>query len=235
MKDFNRLLDDKQTDPLEADLLRLARKEGPSAESRRRILAGLGAAAAVGTVSRPSAGAYQVAAPRATLKWTGAGIVAVGTGVAALLWLGSQQPAASRKLVKSTKILAPERPHPAALTSASNAADSQPAPLPAPPQVLDKAARSVAQPAPSLAEEVAAIRSAKRALAAGDAAQALRELQAYQAHFPRGRLAQEAQVVRIEALLKLGNRAAANAAADRFLSAHPDSPYAARVHTLIGR
>jgi outer membrane protein assembly factor BamD (BamD/ComL family) len=89
--------------------------------------------------------------------------------------------------------------------------------------------------APSLAEEVAAIKSAKGALASGNAAQALRELDAYKLHFPRGRLAQEATVVRIEALIGSGNQAAASTVADHFLAAHPDSPYSARVRTLIGR
>jgi outer membrane protein assembly factor BamD (BamD/ComL family) len=91
-----------------------------------------------------------------------------------------------------------------------------------------------AAPAPSLAEEVAAIKAAKSALLAGNASDALHQLDAYRAHFPHGRLTQEASVVRIEALLKAGKRDAASAAGDRFLAAHADSPYAARVHTLIG-
>ncbi|MEP7050257.1 MAG: outer membrane protein assembly factor BamD [Pseudomonadota bacterium] len=237
MKDFNRLLDDAQTDPLEAEILRLARVEAPSTESRRRILAGLGTSAAVGTVSRSSAGADKVGRAGAALKWACAGIVAVGAS-AAVLWLA--QPAARPRLVTSTPMVAPLPPRPSAPASASNAPDSLPAPPPTLPKPADRAARSLAprslaQPGPSLAEEVAVIRSAKQALAAGDAAQALHELHVYQAHFPGGRLAQEANIVRIEALLKSGNRAAADAAADRFLAAHPDSPYAPRVHTLIGR
>jgi hypothetical protein len=44
----------------------------------------------------------------------------------------------------------------------------------------------------------------------------------------------EASVLRIEALAKTGDRAAAKRAADAFLRANPASPYAARVQSLVG-
>ena len=43
MSEFKRLLDDPATDALEADVLRLARSEGPSASARAKILAAVGA------------------------------------------------------------------------------------------------------------------------------------------------------------------------------------------------
>jgi hypothetical protein len=243
MKDLNRLLDEPGADALEVDLLRLARGEGPSAESRRRILAGLGVGLVAGTISAPSDAAQHAtsrAASSAAVKWSVASLVAIGASVVAFL---SLQPKASAPLAP----LAPV----SSTASEAPVATSQPAAAPAPasgdlvpvtkvedlPTLADgsgsDAPKSVG--GPSLAEEVAAIKSAKGALASGNAAQASRELDAYKLHFPRGRLSQEATVVRIEALIDSGNQAAAGTVADRFLAAHPDSPYSARIRTLVGR
>lgn len=250
MKDLNRLLDEPGTDPLEANLLRLARGEGPSSESRRRILAGLGMTAAAGTLAVSSTAASSVAqgsgagASSAALKWGVAGVMAVGVSVAAFVGLRSDPPPANlpKRAPVSSPFAAPP-PAPAAAPATGAASQDSIANVPVTkledlPTLAGDAtsdgAKSAA-PAPSLADEVAAIKQAKVALASGDAAQALRELDNYRARFPRGRLAQEASVVRIESLLKAGNEAAANSAADRFLSANGDSPYAARVRSLVGR
>ena len=242
MKDLSRLLDEQGTDPLEADLLRLARSEGPSGESRRRILAGLGVAVAAGTVSQSSAAASKGAASvasRSALKWGIFGSVLVGAAAVALLVTRHPAPKASPSPANPAVATALPAPVPSpALAAPAATADSTPVTkLEDLPTLPDSSATDAARAAaaPSLADEVAAIKSAKGALAAGNAAQSLRELDAYKTHFPHGRLAQEASVVRIEALLKSGNQAAANTLADRFLAAHADSPYAARVHTLIGR
>ena len=45
MSEFKRLLEDPSTDELEADLLRFARNEGPSTNTRAKILAAVGAGA----------------------------------------------------------------------------------------------------------------------------------------------------------------------------------------------
>ena len=237
MKDLNRLLDEPGTDPLEANLLRLARSEGPSGESRRRILAGLGAGIAAGTLAEPSSAA-QTATSTATgstaVKWGIAGVVAVGASVVAFL---SLQPKAPSALVASpAAVTAAPVSAPAAAPANTDAASATPVTkLEDLPTLADATDASKNTAAPSLADEVAAIRSAKGALASGNAAQALRELDAYKAHFPHGRLAQEATVVRIEALFNSGNPTAAGAIADRFLAAHADSPYSARVRSLTGR
>ena len=237
MKDLNRLLDEPGTDPLEANLLRVARSEGPSGESRRRILAGLGVGIAAGTLAEPS-GAAQTAtgstAGSAAVKWGIAGVVAVGASVVAFLAL---HPNAPRAVVLPPAVVAapatqavaaaPANTDPASATPVTKLEDL--------PTLADGTDASKNVAAPSLADEVAAIRSAKGALASGNAAQALRELDAYKMHFPHGRLAQEATVVRIEALINSGNQAAAGSIADRFLAAHADSPYSARVRSLTGR
>ena len=239
MKDLSRLLDEPGTDPLEANLLRLARNEGPSGESRRRILTGLGVGVAAATISGAS-GASDAAQAKVggalsagAVRWGIAGVVAVGASVIAFL---SLRPSAPTPLV-STHLEASQAPVPVAPVPAVTDAVAVPVTkledLPLADGTETDAPKG--SPAPSLADEVAAIRSAKSALASGNPAQALHELDAYKARFPNGRLAQEATVVRIEALNNAGNRAAAGAMADRFLAAHADSPYAARVRSLTGR
>jgi hypothetical protein len=44
----------------------------------------------------------------------------------------------------------------------------------------------------------------------------------------------EATVLRVEALARAGDMAAARRTGDAFLASHPQSPYAARVRSLIG-
>lgn len=243
MKDLNRLLDEQGTDPLEVSLLRLARGEGPSGDSRRRILAGLGVGVAAGTfaTSATAARSSSAVASSAAMKWGVTGVVAVGVSVAAFVGLRSEPPSApvgNRAPVSRPANPIPEPP------AASPAAPSPESIATVPVTKLEDlptldapadSPKGAGAPAASLADEVAAIKSAKVALASGNAGLALHELDAYRARFPRGRLAQEASVVRIEALLKSGNAAAASSAADRFLSANADSPYAARVRSLLGR
>jgi len=85
-----------------------------------------------------------------------------------------------------------------------------------------------------LGEQVASVDRARSALAGGDAAEAIRLVDDYDARFPGGALAQEATTLRIEALLKEGRSVDAAQVADRFLSAHPTSPYAAKLRRLLG-
>jgi len=236
MKDLNRLLEEPGADALEVDLLRLARSEGPSAESRRRILAGLGVGVAAGTLSAPSDAAQNMpsnAASSAAVKWGFASVVAVGAAVVAFL---SLQPKAPSNVVPPRVSAAAPQATPPVATASTSGELVPVTKVEDLPKLPDSAGADAPKSAstPSLADEVAAIKSAKSTLASGNAVQALRELDAYRSHFPHGRLGQEATVVRIEALLRSGNQAAASAIADRFLSAHPDSPYSARVRTLVG-
>jgi hypothetical protein len=45
---------------------------------------------------------------------------------------------------------------------------------------------------------------------------------------------QEASILRVEALVEVGDRSAAERAADEFLRKNPTTPYAARVRSLVG-
>lgn len=86
----------------------------------------------------------------------------------------------------------------------------------------------------SMPSELAALQQARAALGAGDPARALSMLDAYVTRFPHGVMAQEAAVLRIEALVRAGDRPAAQRAADAYLAAHPQSPYLDRIRSLLG-
>ncbi len=90
-----------------------------------------------------------------------------------------------------------------------------------------------APPPPDLQAEVSALGKARAALGQHDGPAALEQLDAYAIAFPKGLLADEATVLRIDALELRGEPAAAAALGRRYLSAHPTSPYGARVRTVI--
>jgi outer membrane protein assembly factor BamD (BamD/ComL family) len=74
---------------------------------------------------------------------------------------------------------------------------------------------------------------ARAAMNAGELSRALSILDGYIDRFPHGAMAPEAAVLRIETLLKAGDRAAATRFANAFLAIAPHSPYAARVQSLL--
>jgi hypothetical protein len=86
---------------------------------------------------------------------------------------------------------------------------------------------------PSLVEEVGSLDRARAALASGDPREALSRLARHEQRFPSGALEPEAVVLRVRALVQLGQQAEAHALAGRFLAAQPNSPQAARLRALI--
>ncbi|HVJ21881.1 MAG TPA: hypothetical protein VM686_41035 [Polyangiaceae bacterium] len=239
MSEFKRLVEDPSTDELEADLLRFARNEGPSANARAKILAAVGA----GVVTASTHGSNALAstestslAPAAAKSSSLAKWLLVGTSVLvpAGIWL-----AVSRGN-DATQPLQPNQ-----VVTAPVAAPTQEAPKPVSPEpevtkledlpVLQGGSQPGAAPAPSLADEVKAIQRAKAALSGGNPSGAIKELDAYRETFPRGRLSQEATVLRIEALAASGNQAAAQKLGEQFLKNNEKSPYAARVKSVLGK
>jgi outer membrane protein assembly factor BamD (BamD/ComL family) len=82
--------------------------------------------------------------------------------------------------------------------------------------------------------ELAALEQARSALATGEAARALSILDAYASDYPRGSMAPEATVLRVEALVRAGDLPAARRVGTAFLATSPGSAYAPRVRSLIG-
>jgi outer membrane protein assembly factor BamD (BamD/ComL family) len=86
-----------------------------------------------------------------------------------------------------------------------------------------------------LAAEVSALDQVRRRLLQKDAAGALASLREYRSRFPSGRLASEAAVLRIQALVESDRRAAALELGTKFMESRPDDPLADRVRALLGR
>jgi hypothetical protein len=231
MSEPKRLLEEN-TDEFENELLRSVRADVMTDRNRQRILAGIGLAGAglTATTAAASTGAAVKAGffkgvSAATVKW-----IAI-CSVAALVPTGVYV-ARSHRTVSLASVPAATAPDtaPAARTApietaapvVETAPETKPAPI-----------VQAAQPASSssLADEVAALEVARAALRAHDPNGAVAALDRYKSRFPAGKLAPEATVVRIEALNQRGDHAAAAALGDRFLAAHPNSPYADRVRS----
>jgi hypothetical protein len=85
----------------------------------------------------------------------------------------------------------------------------------------------------TLHAELGTIEKARAALRSGDTRRALGLLDRYEALFPLGAMAPEAAVLRVEVLVKGGDRLGAKRVADAFLANNPESPYAPRIQWLL--
>jgi len=233
----------------ERELLRSWQREQPSSAARQATLALMGGAAPTGVAAGLKAATSSMAPKAATFgaaalgKWAivGASVVALATAgtVYSVRSSSTSAPAAMTGAPPLAALLpvaapVPQLPPP---TTASAEAPTAPAPLLPTAAKTPPAAPPALEPprALGLGQEVAALDRARDALAAGNAAGALRQVDEYESQFPRGALAQEATALRIEALLQQGNRDAAVRLADRFLASNPKSPHAARIRLLVQR
>jgi len=243
MSDPQRLLEDGGED-LGRALLRSARADRPSPRARQRALQAMGVGGAIATASVTASGASAATTGAASLlKWIGGGVVSGILAVGGAHY--AQQPAAPPPpRVKAVQ------PHASAgVTAATRAARPAPAteepapateapspepPSPAAPTRPTAPLAAAPKPATSaLAEEVRLLDRAREAIAGGDADAALDALARRDQRFGGGALGPEATVLRIEARLQQGDRAGAARLARGFLAAHPQSPLAARVRTLL--
>jgi hypothetical protein len=217
------------------------RVDAMSDRNRQRVLAGIGLATAGLTASTAAASTSATSAvvkaglykgvSAATVKWIAiCSVAALGpTGV----WVARSQRTVSMASVPAAAAPAilpaarPSEPPGAPVDTALPADEVSEAKTAPAPQIAQPAA------ATTLADEVAALQIARTALAAHDPSGAIVALDRYKSRFPSGKLGPEATVLRIDALNQRGDRAAAAALGDRFLSAHPRSPYADRVRSIL--
>jgi hypothetical protein len=89
-------------------------------------------------------------------------------------------------------------------------------------------------PPPSPERELVLLQRSQSALDR-DPGAALALAEEHARDYPQGVFAQEREILAIEALLKLRQRPAALARADRFLQRHPESPHSTRVRALLER
>jgi len=240
MNDPKRLLDGGGgASARERDVLRAGRAEGPTPREKQALWTAIAAQSALAI---PAASAQNAASAGAGVGATSAGgaslavksalvAIALGGGVfaTARAWPPASPPPptiveTSRPPPPPSAILPPIEAPPAPRAAPARAARPQ--------LTHDLPAR---EPAPSrLAAEGRAVVEAKRALRAGDAASALRLLEAAGRTFPDGALGQEREALAIEALDRAGQREAARARAHAFLRAYPTSPHATNVRRFAG-
>jgi hypothetical protein len=244
MSEPQRLLQEEQGgDELTRSLLRSARDDAPAPHARQKTMIALGLAGGVGatvtaaTATSTAATLAKGSASVALLKWIGVGVLGGVVTVGAVAVVQSRNSAAP-SVAPSVKTAANPAPiEPAPIQTAAPAAEPAPsaAPIEEPAAKPAEAPKASAKPAEktSLADEVAALDVARVALASGNAAAALRALDDHDRRFPGGALGPEATVMRIEALALRGDRASAARLGRAFLDAHPRSPHASRIRTLL--
>jgi hypothetical protein len=216
------------SDPL-VRALRASAGEGPGSERLASIGRGLEQAMLQG------AGASSVAAPRAS--GGAAKVLAPLLVLGGVAWLLSSAPAAVPVAAPVPRAAVPAV---VALPPSVSAAPASPgvAPLPAvaPRPAPWERATAVSRPTVPVEppDELTLLRAAQAQLASGPAL-ALETLAEHQHHFPRGALAQEREVLVVDALLSLGRLAEARVRADALQLAFPETPHRRRVQRLFER
>jgi hypothetical protein len=242
MSGLERLVAGQATD-FERQLLGAWDKRQPSSEAKGKVLAlagaGLGAVALGSATAAAAKGATTSIAPKAVLgwsaavmKWVAVGLVGATATAGAIAYVrGPSRAPVDGAEVTPTPAAVPARPVAAAAATAEPATTIELGPDTAP--VARAKSPPSARPS-TLDEEVATIDQARRAVASGDATEALQIVGAYDARYPGGSLTQESTEIRIEALLLKGNRPAAERLAGKFVASHPSSPYVHRIRALLG-
>lgn len=230
--------------PFEIELLLAGRRDAVAPGSEAQILSELGVGA--GAAVAGSAGASVVPSGIKLVGSTAKGLsptAAIGVAVSAVgvvaagvvaLWVGVGSFAPEAQPAPKPQPPAQAVEHTVALPEPVEQAHVEPVGVePVQPVAPPKSAPPVRVSRDPLAAELAAIDEARRALSGGDPALALRMLDDHARRFRRPRLAAEATVLRIEALVKKGDTSAATRLGNRFLARQPNGPYERRVRSLI--
>lgn len=247
-------LQDEGADPALKELLESTEFDGPSDRQLEKLTArvaflfdlppggGEGGGGGGGGPSAPAApagGAATVAATSGVVKAiVAAGVISVGAVVATVTL---REPAVQPIVVAPPPVIAtapvvPREPEPVAPP-----AIVEPAKAPPPPVVRPTVVRPVtpppepkaSPPPPSPDAELTALDDAIAAARAGRPAQALAAVEAHVASWPDSPLAQEREVIAIEALLSLGRRDDARARLGVFRSKWPTSTHLVRLESML--
>jgi hypothetical protein len=203
----------------------------------------LGAGAAVGLVAATGASVL----PRATDQE--ASIPTAGAAASPVELVPAprapQTRAESERVEIAEPAPAPDEPAPAPVARTSTAPARELGPAPAEAQSVARfeasgspgeARRPLTWPpaADSLEREIELLDQARSAVRANAPVDALAKLDRFAREFPRGRLASEAFVVRLEALVRANRAAEARALAGAHLTRNPSSPHATRIRRIVG-
>jgi len=246
MNELRRLLEDAP-DRVTQKLLSSAQDDDPSEHALERTAAALGVMGATQLISAPAAAKSAAVALKASassklggvllLKWLGLGITAglLAAGGAAIARRVTEPPSHQEPAGAVSTVLRPAPPpaRPAPVISPAPAAAK---PAPSTTDEHASAAPGSAAVAPgqrtrTIAAEIAALDRARSAMRRQDPEAALRALD----ELERGgtvALGPEEAVVRAEALLALGDGAAAAAVARAFIAENPTSPHVERMREI---
>jgi TolA-binding protein len=216
---------------------------------RKRILAALTAAGALGTGTAVASATSGALGGLAIVKWIATAAVVGAAGVGGYAAVKRAHGSAANVDRTHDSPIAVVQSNQLPVTSSPPASEERvtstaPPPEATPSRPAAQRHRTTAPPkAPSVAKiatdmsslegEVAALDRARASLAAGDAARTIDLLDGYGQAFPQGALRQEATYLRIQTLSKSGQGAAARALAARFLADHPESPHASQLQHLL--
>ena len=214
-------------------------RSSPSARARTLAALGLAGSAAV------SMGAASAASSSLAAKFGWTKLLAIsGIGAAAVVPAGYYAWEKAHAPSEPVAISAPAQLASPKPTAAAEVAPVVEAPVVAEPVVaapvaaaptpkVDVRSPSSSSSSSALAAELGALDAARSRLNAGDASGALARLDDYARSYPRGRLALEAEVLRIDALSRNGQSGAAKKRAETFLRRHPNSVLASRVRAYL--
>ena len=220
----------------ELSLLEVSRREQAPAQARARTLGALGLAVAVSTATSTAVATTSRSGVGLLLKVLGASLLSGGLVVTGLAIHRAHLAATGTTTAKQVRKAANTSTPSVSADSVPPATSDAQAEVATAPAVASSASARPTRPeatAGRLSREVAALERAHQALAAQDPSSALHFLDRYRAEFPSGALGSEATVLRVQALLASGNRAAAQTLADAYSSAHPDSPYSRRIQAIL--
>jgi hypothetical protein len=244
-----RRLSEVGADDFEHDLILSARRDAPRPAALRRTLASIGVGVSlplgVATVAEGAVAVPVKLGAVALTKWlaTGVALGVATAGGAKLTERAFVPPPAA--VVTTAQPKATPRPEPIPSVAPTGEAaraveDRTPSAPPATVAAVAAPASApvrapVASPSASLPDEVRSLDAARRALSDGDARGALALIRRYEAEFGSGALLPEARVLEVKALLAVGERSRAAAAAQRIIDLDPPSPHAEAVRALVAR
>lgn len=248
-------LQDEGADPALKELLESTEFDGPSDRQLEKLTArvaflfdlppggggeGGGGGGGPSAPAAPAGGAATVAATSGVVKAiVAAGVISVGAVVATVTLREPVVPPVPVVVAPPPVVaIAPVVPEPEPVVPP---AIVEPAKAPPPPVVRPAVVRPVtpppepkaAPPPPSPDAELTALDDAIAAARAGRPAQALAAVEAHVASWPDSPLAQEREVIAIEALLSLGRRDDARARLGSFRSKWPTSTHLVRLESML--
>ena len=243
---------DSEASPELRELLDAARLDEPSPEQLAslagrmgRLLSPSGSVPSGGTPSSTaSTGARTVVASGVKGKvLTGVVVAALAGGGLQAVRVYTQARASAPAVVSPTKARALPEPEP--VREAPPPPEPAPPPSPPVPEAKSAAPRARAPrasgtkpatpevTATATDEELDLLESLYRTFQRGDMEGVLAEAQQHASRFPKGALAQEREVLAIEALVRLGRRSEAEARAENFQRRYPASTHWVRIQRLL--